>query len=67
LSGLSNRNDLGVGGGVLECFSLVVGHPNRSVLVNDDGADRHFIFLKSLLGLIKGDTHPHVVRLQNVR
>jgi len=56
--GLSNGDHFGMGRRIGELLALVEGACDDFVLVDDDGTDRHFVLLGSLLGQFKCLAHP---------
>ena len=60
--GLSEREHLGVGGGIVGCFDGVVGRGDDLAAMLDHAADGHFVDAPGIDGLIVGEAHKkHVV------
>ena len=59
--GLAQRDDLGVGGGVLAQLALVVPGGDHLAVVDDHRADRDVVVVQRALGLAQGQAHEVVV------
>ena len=62
--GLSERQHLGVGGGVIEQFDLIPSARNDAAVLNDDGTHGHFLGLISAHGQTQGFAHEVLVALE---
>lgn len=59
--GCSDRDDLGVSGGVSQRFCLIIPAPDDAVVMNDHGSHRNFLPLVGLLGFLERKLHPAFV------
>ncbi len=57
LGRLGNGDHLGMGGGIVQLFPLVVRRGNNPLLAHDDRAYGHFIFAQCLFSLFQGQSH----------
>ncbi len=61
MGGLGDREHLGMGGGVLEQFHLVVGAGDDPVLAHNHGANRYLVGFEGDPGLAQGFLHEMIV------
>lgn len=62
--GLGEGEHFGVGGGVFEGFDLVPGTGDDLAVVDDDGADGHFVLGGGAAGLSERFTHEVVIAVE---
>lgn len=61
LSGLSDRDDLGMRGGILQGLALITAHADDGFVLDDDRTNRNFALLKSIPRLIESLSHPMIM------